>query len=248
MALTCLEPGVKLAALASRFSRHTSEPQEFLRRVPLLSGVPTAKISELTELLVTRNYRKNEIIFHRGDPGGSLHIIESGQVKILIQSESGDELLVDILKEGDFFGELALLDGFPRTATALALRDTSTRVLSREQFLKFLRGSADAAVGISVALAERLRESDERLAEIVFFDLSKRLGRRLLRLARTYGRRSPEGIVLDIPLSQRELAAFVGATRQSVNKALSQWERDGIIRRDGRLLILLDPQRLYQVV
>ena len=237
-----------MAALASDLSRISPEPYDFLRRVPMLSSVPTAKLGELSQLLVARTYRRNEIIFHRGDPGGSLHIIESGQVKILIQSEEGEELLVDILQEGDFFGELAVLDGYPRTATALALRNTSTKMLGREQFLKFLRGSADAAVSVCMALSERLRESDERLAEIVFFDLSERLGRRLLRLARTYGRRTAEGIVLDIPLSQRELAAFVGATRQSVNKALSQWEKDGIVRRDGRSLILLDPQRLYQVV
>ena len=216
--------------------------------MPLFSGVPTTKLDELARLLVSRDYRKNEIIFHRGDPGGALHIIETGQVKIVIQSQDGEELLVDILHEGNFFGELALLDGYPRTATALALRNTTTRMLGREQFLNFLKSSAEAAVGVSIALAERLRESDERLAEIVFFDLSVRLGRRLLRLARTYGHRSPEGIVLDIPLSQRELAAFVGATRQSVNKALSQWERDGIVRREGRSLILLDPQKLHQIV
>ena len=239
-----------MASPASRWSRYTPEPEhnDFLRRVPLFSGVPTTKLDELARLLVSRDYRKNEIIFHRGDPGGALHIIETGQVKIVIQSQDGEELLVDILHEGNFFGELALLDGYPRTATALALRNTTTRMLGREQFLNFLKSSAEAAVGVSIALAERLRESDERLAEIVFFDLSVRLGRRLLRLARTYGHRSPEGIVLDIPLSQRELAAFVGATRQSVNKALSQWERDGIVRREGRSLILLDPQKLHQIV
>ena len=237
-----------MAMLASSLSSFTTEPYEFLRRVPLLASVPTAKLAELAQLLVDRTYRRNEIIFHRGDPGGSLHIIEKGQVKILIQSEDGEELLVDILKEGEVFGEMAVLDGYPRTATALALRDTTTKMLGREPFLKFLHSSAEVAVAVSLSLAERLRESDERLAEIVFFDLSERLGRRLLRLARSYGRRSSEGIVLDIPLSQRELAAFVGATRQSVNKALSQWERDGIVRRDGRSLVLLDPQRLYQVV
>ncbi|MDP6514887.1 MAG: Crp/Fnr family transcriptional regulator [SAR202 cluster bacterium] len=237
-----------MATLTSNRNRFTTEPYEFLSRVPLLASVPTAKLAELAQLLVDRTYRRNEIIFHRGDPGGSLHIVETGQVKILIQSEDGEELLVDILKEGEVFGEMAVLDGYPRTATALALRDTTTKMLGREPFLKFLHSSAEVAVAVSLSLAERLRESDERLAEIVFFDLSERLGRRLLRLARSYGRRSPEGIVLDIPLNQRELAAFVGATRQSVNKALSQWERDGIVRRDGRSLILLDPQRLYQVV
>jgi CRP-like cAMP-binding protein len=107
-----------------------------------------------------------------------------------------------------------------------------------------MRSNPDAAVAVCASLAARLRATDERLAEIVFLDLPARLARRLAELARTHGRNSPEGIVLDLPLSQRELAELTGATRQSVNQVLSRWEQDGVVRRGRRSLVILEPGML----
>jgi CRP-like cAMP-binding protein len=188
------------------------------------------------------------VIFHQGDPGGSLHIINSGRVKIVILSEEGQELLVAILGEGDLLGELALLDGHPRTATAVAVGDTSTYTLDQRGFTDFLAGHPQSTIAVAQSLARRLREADERLAESAFLSLSQRLGRQLLQLAGSHGREAAEGTVLDLPLSQRELAGLVGASRQSVNKLLSQWEQDGILRRRRRSITLVKPDSFREAV
>ncbi len=215
-----------------------------LQQVPLFARVPAPDLAPLADRLILRKFRAGQSVFHQGDEGTSLYVIKSGRVKIALISDEGRELLVALLQEGDFFGELSLLDSHPRSATALALTDTETYVLTREDFLTFLRRSPETALAVAGAIAERLRQADERLAENAFLDLPQRLGRCLLHLAETNGRVSPDGIILDLPLSQRELADLVGVTRQSVNKVLSQWERAGVLRRRRGSLLLLRPASL----
>jgi CRP-like cAMP-binding protein len=215
-----------------------------LRRVPLFARLAPHELSALSVVLVLRKYRAGQVIFHQGDAGSSLHIIQSGRVKISLVSEDGAELIVALLQEGDFFGELALLDGHPRSATAIAVTDAQTRAFGREEFLNFVRKFPDAAVAVCAALAQRLRQADERLAETVFLDLPHRLARRVAELADRYGRRTAEGVVLDMPFTQSDLAELAGATRQSVNKVLSQWEQEGVLRRERRSILILRPEKL----
>ncbi|MBI4201839.1 MAG: Crp/Fnr family transcriptional regulator [Chloroflexi bacterium] len=217
-----------------------------LQQFPLFSHLSPALLAELAPHMPLRRYHGGQVIFHQGDTGTSLHIIHTGRVKIVVLAEEGQELLVTLLETGDFFGELALLDGNPRSASAVALTDTETYTLDRSDFHAFLRGSPDAAIALCVAVGERLRTVDHRLAECAFLDLPHRLGRQLLYLAQRYGRETAEGVLLDLPLSQRELAGLIGASRQGVNKALSQWEAEDVLRRTGHTLLLLRPERLRE--
>src|SRR3990172_8315485 len=174
---------------------------EVLRRVRLFSRVPAPALATLARQLVLRRFQAGQVIFHQGDDGASFYLIESGRVKVVLISEEGEELLVAILDRCDFFGELALLDSQPRSATAVSVMDTRTYTLGRDGFLSFLKASPEAALAVCAALAERLRSADERLGEIAFLDLTQRLARRVLHLAQTHGQRSPQGIALDLPLT-----------------------------------------------
>jgi CRP/FNR family cyclic AMP-dependent transcriptional regulator len=152
--------------------------------------------------------------------------------------------IVALLGPGDIFGELALLDGQPRSATVQAVTEIRTHVLDRGAFLDFLSNHPDAALAVSAALAARLRQADERLAESIFLDLPTRLGRYILQMATSGGKEHP----LEVTANQRQLAETVGASRQSVNRILGQWERLGLIRRRSRGLVLLQPERLRRLV
>ena len=213
-------------------------PASTLARVPLFSVLPEAHLVFLSNRLRQRAYRKGQVIFHQEDPGLTMHLIESGQVKIVYLTESGAEMLLAMLGPGEFFGELALLDGRPRSATAVAAADTVTLQLYRQDLLDVLKGSSEAALAVCAALAQRLRAANGRLAESAFLDLPTRLAGRLLEMAR--------GKPLRVAMTQDELAAVLGAARQSVNKLLGQWEREGLVSRRRGEITILRPEGLVR--
>ncbi|HLE82662.1 MAG TPA: Crp/Fnr family transcriptional regulator [Dehalococcoidia bacterium] len=215
-----------------------------LGQMPLFSVLTSEQREALAQRVTPRLYQAGQVIFHQGDPGLSLYVIEAGQVKIVLPSEEGKEALLAVLGPGDFFGELSLFDGQPRSATAVAVSTTRAYTLDCSSFLDFLQSRPQAAIGLGVVLAARLRQMDERLSELAFLDLPGRMARRLLEMAESHGSQVPEGLVFDLPLSQEALGELVGATRQSVNKVLGQWQRQGILRRQRRRILLLCPEVL----
>lgn len=217
---------------------------EVLGQVPLFADLAPGELAALATVLQRRRYRKGETIFHQGDPGTSLFIIELGEVKIALPSPDGREMILALLGPGDFFGELALLDEEPRSATAVAQEASQLLLLQRAQFIRFLRERPQAALPMMASLARRLRRTDTLVHEVVFLDVPTRLVRTLLRLAETQGRQTDDGVVIASRLTQGDLADMIGATRESTNKWLRFYERQGLVRhRQGRLT-LLRPQEL----
>src|SRR5690349_9574438 len=156
---------------------------ESLRHCALFHDASEAALERLVGRLRQRRFRRNEVIFHQGDPGDSLHIVDEGSVKIILPSPDGEEAIIATLREGDFFGELALLDGAPRSATAVALETTTTLALPRDAFMELLdqdRGLRDALLA---GLAHELRRVTGHVEELHFLDLAGRLAMRLARLA-----------------------------------------------------------------
>jgi CRP/FNR family transcriptional regulator, cyclic AMP receptor protein len=212
-----------------------------LAGVPLFAGLDAAGIEALARETRVRRFRRGEVIFHQSDPGEALFIVLSGQVKISLPGEMGDEAILATLRPGDFFGELALLDGAPRSATATALEATETAVLARDRFRELIAGDARIRDAFLVALARELRRLTTHVEELHFLDITGRLAARLARLAKDHGRRQPDGTIrLDGPLTQSDLAAMVGCTRQSVNKLLGLYAGDGLIRLDRDAIVVLD--------
>ncbi|MSQ23088.1 MAG: Crp/Fnr family transcriptional regulator [Chloroflexi bacterium] len=184
------------------------------------------------------------MVFEKGDPGDALYIIVKGQVKVILPSGDGNEALLATMDDGDFFGELSMIDGEPRSATILASLPTDTIVLRREGFYEFLRASPDVAIEMLQALSRRLRQSDEFIADAAFLDVPGRLAKKLLELSDRYGKTTPWGTTLGLQVTQRELAAMIGATRESVNKHLQAFRVQGFLRSEGRRLVITDRERL----
>jgi CRP-like cAMP-binding protein len=219
-------------------------PMEVFTRSPLLANLPPEALSRLGGSARRRSYRRGEVIFHQGDPGDSLHFIIDGRVKVVLDAETGEEAVIAILGPGESFGELALIDGEPRSATVETLEPVQTLSLSRADFMTFIRENPQAAERLLVTLAGMVRRTDESMADLVFLDLEGRLVKKLLELADAHGRDVDGAIEIELPMTQEDLAAMIGATRASVNKLLGWYEDRGAIQRRGRRIAIFDQDRL----
>ncbi len=225
----------------TRPSAHPDALGEALASVPLFSDLSEQDLALLAGTLRTRRYRRGEVIFHQGDPGDALHIILSGRVRISSPSENGVEAILTTLRPGEFFGSLALLDGAPRSASASAVEPTETVILPRDRFRQLLNDSPEIRDHVFAELARELRRLTFHVEELHFLDIAGRLAAQLARLAEAQGAVTRGGeIRLEGPITQGELAAMVGSTRQSVNKLLGYLADDGLIRQDRDTLVVLD--------
>ena len=215
-----------------------------LRRCALFRLVDTPTLETLTQSLRHRRYKRDQVVFYQGDPGDSLFIIESGAVKIVLAPPDEDEekAIIATLGPGEFFGELALLDGAPHSATAVALEPTDALVLRREAFLQMI----DTQPGLRRALLESLTAELRRLTghvqELHFLDLPGRLAMRLVRMANEAAPGVAGEVRMDWPYTQAELAAMIGGTRQSVNRLLADMAARDLVRfeRDSVLIPSVD--------
>ncbi len=216
-----------------------------LTAIPFFAGLDPSALERVAAGMRSRRFRRGEVIFHVGDPGDALFVIVSGEVKISLPSETGDEAILATLHEGDVFGELALLDGAPRSASAVALTATETVVLPRDRFRELIATEARVRDALLASIAAELRRLTTHVEELHFLDTTGRLAARLVRLAREGGTMIPEGgIRLRTNLTQGDLAAMVGCTRQSVNKLLGRFTDDGLIRLDRDGIVVTDIEGL----
>ena len=218
-----------------------------LRRCPLFANVDEETLAVCAGSLRVRRYRKGETIFHQGDPGDSLYILESGSVKIVLPSpDTGDDAIIATLSRGDFFGELALLDGAPHSATAVAMEPTEALVLARERFDELVDTNPLLRRALFAGLAAELRRLTGHVEELRFLDLPERLAHRMVRLAREAQPGRTVDIRLDWPFTQSDLAAMIGGTRQTVNRLLSGMTAQGLVRIERDVLIIPDLARLQR--
>lgn len=219
-----------------------------LARVGLFEGLSQTELERLAALTKRRRSRKGLPIFREGDPGAALYIIESGEVKISVTSEDGKEFVLALLGPGDFFGDLALVDGEPHSADAVAREECSLLLLRREDFQRYLASRPEIAMHLLGVLSRRLRRNTTMLQEAAFLDVSARVASALLQLADLHGQPDGDGITIASQFSQTELAAMVGSSRESVNKWLRYYERIGLVRSAGRTLTILEPDQLRRRV
>lgn len=219
-----------------------------LQSVPFFASLDESEAEALARRLVVRRFSADQIIFHHGDPGGLLYIISRGKVKISHSTPEGQEALLAILGAGDFFGELALLDDSPRSATAEALEPTETLTLHREDFRRYLNSNPDFAMHVLQTMAQHIRRLNRQISDIFFLDLPGRLARTLLRLADEHGRLTGDGIVIDLTLTQTDLAEMTGATRVSINKTLGRFRRAKWVKTQGRRLTITDRDALNNLI
>jgi CRP-like cAMP-binding protein len=219
---------------------------ELLSDVSLFAELSIDDREGLAARLRRRRYPKGETLFLRGDPGSFLYVIERGRIKIALTSAEGKEMILALLGPADFFGELALLDGGERSADATVLDDSELLLLGREDFLRFVENRPRVALHALAVLSRRLRQTDQLVHDAAFFDVPGRLANAILRLAETLGQPAQNGVLISRRLTQVELADMIGASRESVNKWLSYYQRQGMIRSERGLITVLRPDGLKQ--
>ena len=219
---------------------------DVLRRAPLFASLDDQAFAALTEELTEVDLSRGSTLFHEGDPGDQLYFIISGKIKLGRTAPDGRESLVAIMGPGELFGEMALFDPSPRSTSATAVSETRLAGLKHENLKKVIERSPDVSAQLLQALARRLRRTNESLADLVFSDVPGRVAKALLDLADRFGRPATDGILVAHELTQEELAQLVGASRETVNKALAEFVQRGWIRLEARAVVILDLRRLKQ--
>ena len=209
-----------------------------LAQAPLFRGAPPALLDDLARRLQLRSRVAGQTVVNAADPGDAMFLIHAGRVRVLVSGESGREVILATLGPGDFFGEMALLDGRPRSATVMAMEDTTLLVLTREALLAHLRSHPQTALNLLAELSLRLRRADQTITELVLSDVHERLVKTLVRLARQDGEENEAGLVVHHRPTQQELANMVGSCRETVSRAFTSWTRRGLLVPRGRSLVV----------
>jgi CRP/FNR family cyclic AMP-dependent transcriptional regulator len=217
---------------------------EVLREAPLFSGLDDDAAEALSASMVESHILRGDVLFHEGDDGDRLYVVTEGKVKLGRTSADGRENLLAILGPGQMFGELSLFDPGPRSATVTAITDCTMQSLSHEELAHWLDGRPEVARALLVQLAVRLRKANDVVADLVFSDVPGRVAKALLDLSVRFGRPADDGVHVHHDLTQEELAQLVGASRETVNKALADFASRGWLRLEARSVVLMDVERL----
>ncbi len=217
---------------------------EVLARCGLFQGVDADAAETLAKELEYVEVRKGDIVFTEGEPGDSLYIVMSGKIKVGRRASDGRQNLIAVMGPSDMVGELSLFDPGPRTATATAVTDSRVARLRKSALRPWLNNRPEIAEQLLRVLARRLRRTNDALADLIFTDVPGRVAKSLLQMASRFGTRDGGVLRVTHDLTQEELAQLVGASRETVNKALADFASRGWLRLDGKSVIILDPERL----
>lgn len=230
----------------STVGTQTLTARAVLKRNYLFRDLPEHTIDSVAALASRRAYEKNTIVFSQGDAGDALYGVASGRVRISACGPDGREVFLNIMEPGDAFGEIAVVDGRPRTAGAVAIDRTVLMVIRRADFLAALERSPDLAMHLLQLFCQRLRWTSDLVEESAFLVGPARLAKRLLVLAALHGRPVERG--MELALSQAELAHFLGISRQIVNQHLQTWRRAGWVDLARGRIVVTDVEALGAVV
>ena len=217
-----------------------------IERNSLFRGLPRETLARIASLAARRAYEKDTVIFMRGDPGDSLCGVATGRVRISSSGRGGKEVFLNIMEPGDAFGEIALLDGSPRTATATAMARTELIVIPREAFSALVQSQPQLAAHLIQLLCKRVRWTAQMMEDTALLSVPARLAKRLLSLATAFGREAESGT--KVIISQEELAQFLGLSRQIVNQHLQTWRGQNWISLGRGSITLENPQALRKIV
>jgi CRP/FNR family cyclic AMP-dependent transcriptional regulator len=214
---------------------------------PLFDVLPPELLDDILLKATEKFVRRGQTVFQKGDEGSYMVAVLSGRIRISATSSEGREVTLNMIDAGEVFGEIALLDGKPRSADAIVLEDSNLLIVERRHFLPHLISSNDLTLRVIEVLCERLRDTSETLGNFAMLDLPVRLARKLLSLAAEYGNPVEGRIRLEIRLSHTDLGRFVGCSRETVNKQMRAWEEEGIVARESGRFAVCKPTILRRI-
>jgi CRP/FNR family cyclic AMP-dependent transcriptional regulator len=217
---------------------------DVLRRAPLFQALDDDGAAALQAGVTIVELARAERLFEEGASGNQLYVVLDGKIKLTRAAADGRENLLSVVGPGEMFGELSLFDPRPRTASAIAVTDSRLGALAHDDLRNWLTGRPDVALHLLQALAQRLRRANDVMADLVFTDVPGRVAKALLDLADRFGAVRDEGLQVNHDLTQEELAQLVGASRETVNKALADFAARGWLQLSAKSVLLIDPDRL----
>ncbi len=219
--------------------------RQLVSRIPLFSSLEPKVQHTIALLARTKTYSAGQKVFRQGDAAGPMFAVLTGHLKVVVAGYDGKEIVFAIVGPGEVFGELSVLDGAPRSATITAVARTEVMVIDRAPFIEFLLSSPKVAIGLLEVLAARVRRLSDQREDMASLDVSARLAKKLAELATQYGETAINGdLRIALRLTQRDLGAWVGTTRETVNKFLKRWTREGLLRFDAGHILVSDIARL----
>jgi CRP-like cAMP-binding protein len=247
MRLKSLQRSRFLVILRETMSQALGNREEILAGHFLLRHLQPAELSRLAATAVSMRHNAGSTIFQKGDPGGSMMAVVRGRVKISTYSADGKELVLNFIDRGGLFGEIAVLDGRPRSADAVAIGETELLVLDRSRLLPIVTGNPESAARMIEVLCQRLRWTSEALEDALLRDAPARVARGLLRLASAFGKPEAGGTRLDIKLSQQQIGNLIGVSRESTNKYIVEWTRAGYLAVTNGIITIIDTEALQDM-
>ena len=218
--------------------------EEVVRRAALFTALDDASAATLRASMTAVKVAKGKILFKEGDIGDRLFVVVEGKLKLGTSSDDGRENLLSILGPGDMFGELSLFDPGPRTATATAVVDSRLLALANDQVISWVTAHPQVSLQLLGRLAQRLRKANDVLSDLVFADVPGRVAKAIIELGERFGTKKDDGLHVNHDLTQEELAQLVGASRETVNKALADFASRGWVKLEPRAVVVLDYERL----
>jgi CRP/FNR family cyclic AMP-dependent transcriptional regulator len=232
--------------VVSRLDKRTALARHFL-----FSHLPPEGLERLLALAVERRFSNDQVIFQKGETGSSMMLVLEGRVRISTCTPDGKEILFNVIGPGDVFGEIALLDGKERSANATADGECTLLIIRRRDFIPLLEQTIGqhphVAIQLLDVLCRKLRDTSEIVEAVGLLSIPVRLARALIRMAESVGVKVPEGLRVDLTLSQREMGNLIGATRESVNKQLRAWEVDGLLALSQKRIVILQEKALKDI-
>ena len=232
---------------SSSTKKDSVSPPDLLRHNDLFAALPDESRQPLAKRLQRRVFAKDMILFHKGSPGLYLYIVESGLIRIFVASDLGQELSLAFYGPGEWFGEMSLLDGLPRSAGAITLEASAVHVLHRRDFLDILDQQPQICRHLLATVSKRMRGTIAFAEGLAFLDVSGRVAMVLLQFAERFGEPG-EHVEIGLRLTQSELASCVSTSRERINRVLGTFRDRGFIRIEGKTIIILDADALRQYV
>ena len=225
-----------------------SQKRALLASQELFARLTDRELDDLVQAVHVKEVTARDELCHKDDPGNQLFVIVQGMLKAQASSATGDDVVFSIMGPGEMFGELALFCGGRRTANVVAIENSQLMSIDRRDLFPFLRRHPDAAIKLLEVLALRVQHLTSVMEDTTFLNLPQRLGKRLLDLASRYGKRTEDGVRIEMKINQSELGDLVATTRESINKQFRAWSEEGVASMSGGFVTILDAEKLQEIV
>ena len=216
-----------------------------IKSVPLFSKLDEPSLKRVTSVASMRTYPKNSVIFNEGEEGNILFILKSGVVKIVVTNKEGKQIILKVLKNNDYFGEMSLLDGGYRSATIVAVEDCKAVLIFRKDLISIFKRHPSVVLSMLASLSSRLRNANEKIADLTFLNASGKVAQMLSNLVQSSGKEDENGrIILDLSFSRQELAEMSGLSRETLIRVLNKFQEKVYIKIEKKRIIVIDIEGL----